>query len=103
MIGAAVGMIAGFAVAVGGAIKDAPYEGFDQLKFLRSPIIGIIEGHLLQTAFAPQLTVLSATILFLASVGAERITTEVYKLVRAKKPMKFTFGEWGVRKKVKPQ
>lgn len=94
--GAITGFVAGLAVAVGGAIKDAPYEGFDVLKFFRSPAIGAVEGSILQTIFPP----LHSAITFFAVVGFERLTTETYKLMRAHVPSKFAFGEWGIPKKI---
>ena len=38
------GLLAGLICACGGAIKDAPYEGFDGPTFLRSPIVGTFCG-----------------------------------------------------------
>ena len=90
-IGALAGFLGGLAVAIGGAIKDSPYEGFKPLTFVRSPIIASIEGAVLQPAFKanPVLTGLGA-------IATERITVEGYKLLRSKKPGKFDVGEWGV-------
>ena len=92
-IGVAVGFLSGLAVALGGAIKDSPYEGFDPVKFMRSPIIGAIEGGAINSVIQ-----LHPEILFLSVIGAERITTETYKLLRAKMPMKFKYGEWNIPK-----
>lgn len=82
-------------VAVGGAIKDAPYEGFEIIKFMRSPIIGMVEAPILGKVFHEPNPVL----LGLSTIATERMTTESYKLIRAKlgyyKPSKFTYGEWG--------
>lgn len=44
---ALVGLIAGLVSAVMGAWKDAPIEGFEPLKFLRSPLIAMSYGLLL--------------------------------------------------------
>lgn len=44
---ALVGAVAGSTSAVMGAWKDAPIEGFETLKFLRSPAIGMCYGVLL--------------------------------------------------------
>ena len=95
-VGLAVGFAAGLSVAIGGAIKDAPYEGFSLLTFVRSPIVGAIVGW----SIATQLHVVDPVPLFLASIGGERIVVEGYKLLRAQKPGKFTFGEWGVPKQL---
>lgn len=92
-----VGLAAGLAVGIGGAIKDAPYEGFNLLTFFRSPIVGAAVGW----AIERQLRLIDPVTLFLASIGGERIVVEAYKLVRSQKPGKFTYGEWGVPKKLK--
>ena len=93
--GAAIGFLAGLAVAIGGAIKDTPYEGFKPSKFARSPIVGAAVGWIIDEAYD-----LPAPILFLSSIAGERIVVEAYKLMRAitkgYKPLKFTGGEWGV-------
>jgi len=94
--GAKIGFLAGLAVALGGAIKDAPYEGFDLKTFLRSPIIGTIEGAMLYKKYEN----LPDVVGFFATIGFERLTVESYKLLRAVstgyKPAKFEVGEWGV-------
>ena len=94
--GAVIGGLAGLAVAFGGAIKDAPYEGFKGKTFWRSPIIGAFWGHLLEEKYK-----LDNVPLFFATIGLERATVEAYKLFRAlvKKdyiPGKFVYGEWGL-------
>jgi len=70
---ALVGFGVGAIVAVGGAWKDAPKEGFDALKFFRSPgltalyallLAPLANGYLLATA---------------AAIGFERATAETYK------------------------
>lgn len=68
-IGVGVGMIAAF----GGAWKDAPKEGFDLLKFFRSPII--------TTVYALLLSRLTDNPLLIAggAIGYERATAETYK------------------------
>lgn len=88
MLGLLVGAAAGLAVAIGGAVKDGPHEGFKPLTFARSPVIGMVVG-----AFMPPLGIPAV---FLATIGVERATVESYKLLRAKVPGKFTYGEWGV-------
>lgn len=94
LLGALTGFMAGSAVAIGGAIKDAPCEGFSVTKFFRSPAIGAIEGAIIQNAFPT----LYAPLTFFVVVGSERMTTETYKVLRAHTPSKFTYGEWGVPK-----
>jgi len=97
---AAIGGTAGLAVAAGGAVKDAPYEGFDLATFIRSPLIGAIEAPILDRVFKSP----NGWLLALATIATERITTESYKLIRAKAtlrpPGKFIVGEWGVPKAV---
>lgn len=44
---ALVGLVAGLVSAIMGAWKDAPIEGFEPLKFLRSPLIAMSYGLLL--------------------------------------------------------
>jgi len=91
----AVGAAAGTAVALGGAIKDVPYEGFDMGKFLRSPAIGALEAPVIDYFFPDAHPVL----LFLGAIATERLTVELYKLGRAATgdyvPMKFEYGEYG--------
>jgi len=59
-IGAFVGFLAGLAVAIGGAIKDSPNEGFKLLTFIRSPLIGMVEGAILQPGSRPVQSSLSS-------------------------------------------
>ena len=98
--GIVYGFIAGLLVAIGGAIKDAPYEGFDIKKFIRSPLIGAGVGYLIDRAYpnTPE------PLLLLSSIAGERIVVETYKVIRAMAgkyvPMKFIYGEWGVPKKL---
>ncbi len=96
--GAKIGFIAGLLVAIGGAIKDAPYEGFSAQTFWRSPFIGMIEGAILGEKYQN----LPDIILLFAVIGFERLTIELFKLNRALSneyvPGKFIYGEWGVPK-----
>jgi len=68
-----VGSIGGWLTAVGGAWKDAPKEGFEPLKFFRSPLMTL--------AYAAILYPLTDRYLYLAmaSLGFERATVETYK------------------------
>ena len=86
------GLTAGCVTACGGAIKDAPYEGFKPLTFLRSPIVGVGCGVL--TYFFTS----NFVVAFACSGYFERIVVEGWKIVRCKKPGKFDVGEWGVMK-----
>ena len=69
LLGVALGML----IALGGAWKDAPKEGFEPLKFLRSPAMTMTFTLLLA-----QLTdsYLQAAV---AGIGFERATAETYK------------------------
>ena len=93
--GAVLGAVAGLLVALGGAIKDAPYEGFEAVKFARSPVIGALCGAFLGDVFRDD----SDPLIFLSSMACERIVVEMYKVIRAMGgsyvPMKFIYGEWG--------
>ena len=93
---AIIGFLAGLTVAIGGAIKDAPYEGFNFLTFIRSPIIGAIEAPIISYGFPNS----PKPLIFLSTIATERLTVEFYKLLRANVgtyvPVKFTeIGEWG--------
>ena len=94
MINVLAGLLAGCISACGGAYKDAPYEGFKPLTFLRSPIVGLGCGwvtHYFTGNFV---------VAVLCSGHLERIAVEGWKIVRCKKPGKFEFGEWGVAKRL---
>ena len=69
--------IVGFAVAtiiaVGGAWRDAPMEGFDPIKFLRSPLIGLAVAFVLSRFTDSYFQIAVATI------GYERAVAETYK------------------------
>jgi hypothetical protein len=68
-----VGLATGSGTAIGGAWKDAPKEGFELLKFFRSP--------LLTTAFAAFLASLTTDLVavFFGTIGFERASIETYK------------------------
>lgn len=99
---AAIGFVSGLLVAIGGSIKDAPYEGFELKKFIRSPIIGAIEAPILGKVFKEP----HPALLGLSTIACERITVETYKLVKAGQgeytPSKFLTGEWGTKKRIQP-
>ncbi len=67
----------GLFVALGGMLKDAPFEGFSPSKFLRSPTIGIIIGFLVLNYFPT----LNGKFYLLSIAGAERIVSECYKKI----------------------
>ena len=67
------GVVAGVLVAIGGAWKDAPKEGFDPVKFCRSPAMTVTYTLLLSSLTG---SVLHAAV---AAIGFERATAETYK------------------------
>jgi hypothetical protein len=71
--GAAIGLMTGTIVAIGGALKDSQFEGFKPLKFVRSPIVSAL-GTMLLVRFSadPVLVTISA-------IGFERVAVEFYK------------------------
>lgn len=89
-----IGLAAGLLVAMGGAVKDAPYEGFKPLTFWRSPIVAAIEAPILAVAFDWP----NPFLLALATIATERATVEGYKIQRSQMPSKFLVGEWGIAK-----
>lgn len=89
----AAGALSGTLVALGGALKDAPYEGFKPRTFLRSPVVALGVGGFIAAFFAEQAWTFPT--LLLAIVGGERCVVEFWKILRAKKPGKFEVGEWG--------
>jgi len=68
--GAVAGLVGS---AIGGAWKDAPIEGFDLIKFFRSPLVGALWGILL--SFYTN----NYSLLLFACIGGERMTVELYK------------------------
>ncbi|MBM3308748.1 MAG: hypothetical protein FJY77_00680 [Candidatus Altiarchaeales archaeon] len=82
--GMVFGLAGGLLVAVGGCLKDAPIEGFDVLKFMRSPVISAFAGILLSHLSG------SYGVVLLSSIGVERMVTELYKsFFRPASPGKF--------------
>ncbi len=69
MVGLATGMI----VAISGAWKDAPKEGFELLKFFRSPAMTV--SYALLLSYFTDSYLLSAV----GALGFERATAETYK------------------------
>jgi hypothetical protein len=70
---ALVGLAVGLVIACGGGWKDAPKEGFDLLKFFRSPIMTVLYSLLLS------LFTDSYLLMACGSIGYERATAETYK------------------------
>jgi hypothetical protein len=80
-------VLGGTGIAVGGALKDAPFEGFRPLTFLRSPIVAAALGLLVIRQTSDSYTVM------LASMGGERIAVEAWKtFIVFKHPSKFPTG-----------
>lgn len=83
-VAALIGIAAGLISAIMGAWKDAPIEGFETLKFLRSPTIAL--------AYAVMLAPLTRDLLVLgvASLGYTIASIETYKtFVDGRPPGKF--------------
>lgn len=70
---ALVGVTVGMVVAIGGCWKDAPKEGFDLLKFFRSPLMTVLCAMMLSALTDSHLQVA------VAAIGYERATAETYK------------------------
>lgn len=70
---ALVGLAVGLIVAVGGGWKDAPAEGFDPLKFMRSPGMTVVAALVLSTLTESYL------LIAIGAIGYERAVAETYK------------------------
>jgi len=70
---ALIASIGGWFSAFGGAFKDAPIEGFEVLKFFRSPVVAASYGVAIH-AFTPSYVVIA-----LAAIGFTVATLETYK------------------------
>ena len=81
-----VGLVTGLIIAVGGGWKDAPKEGFDPAKFMRSPALTV------PIALFLSLLTDSQVLMALATIGYERAIVETYKkfLFPLKPPGKFS-------------
>lgn len=72
--------------ALGGMMKDAPYEGFQPLKFIRSPIVIFLLGLFILKIFPHY----DQKYILLSILGAERIICECYKkIINGRCPGKF--------------
>lgn len=99
---APVGFLSGFTVglleAIGGAWKDAPFEGFERLKFFRSPVVSGLWGMIL--IFGQE----NLGLFVFSTVGANRMTVEVHKaFLKGYRSGKFkaikpTFSVWAERR-----
>ncbi len=96
-----IGFLTGFITAVGGGYKDGFFEGFNKIKFFRSPVIGAIGGVLIALN-----TEIIFFILF-GAIGFERMIVELYKgfLKRRYSPGKFKlknpkYVSWFNRRKI---
>ncbi len=77
------GFLAGLICALGGALKDSPYEGFKPLTFPRSIYVGTLGGIVslwLTDDFF---------IAFCVAGYFERFIVEGWKIIRQRKPGKF--------------
>ena len=82
---ALVGLLVGIIIAIGGAWKDAPKEGFELLKFFRSPSMTVVCAIALSALTGSHLQIA------VAAIGYERAAVETWKtlLTREKPPGKF--------------
>lgn len=84
-------LVTGFFIALGGMLKDAPHEGFDKIKFFRSPLVAIIVGLSINFLFPG----ISGKYFLLSVAGGERIISEFYKKIfRGRIPGKFKQKEF---------
>jgi hypothetical protein len=83
-----MGLLAGLICALGGALKDSPYEGFKPLTFLRSIWVGTLGG-----VFSCFVTA-NPYVAFCVSGYLERFLVEGWKIVRHRKPGKFDREEF---------
>ncbi|MEO5567611.1 MAG: hypothetical protein ABIR92_03925 [Gemmatimonadaceae bacterium] len=67
------GFIVGIVIAIGGGWKDAPKEGFDLLKFFRSPAMTVAYALILSAFTSRHL------LIAVAAIGFERATAETWK------------------------
>lgn len=91
----------GFLIAIGGMLKDAPHEGFDKIKFFRSPLVAIVVALGINYLFLN----ISGKIFVLSVAGGERIISEFYKKIyKGRVPGKFKqkeFSKIWIRKRKK--
>lgn len=98
VVGLLLGLFMGILEAIGGAEKDAPFEGFDALKIYRSPVVHMIWGGIFSYFTSTYL------LIFLAAGGLGRMTIEFYKtFIVNKVPGKFkatsaTYPFWKLKR-----
>ncbi len=98
LLGLIWGTVGGLGIAICGGWKDAPIEGFEPTKFLRSPFVGALWGLVFSTFTTDY------SLLLFACIGAERMTVEFYKTFIRKTHAKFSaatplFPEWLEKRK----
>lgn len=74
VIGSIIGLIVGLLCAAGGGYKDGFFEGFDGIKFWRSPIIAMICGM-----FIYPMSGGNVIVTMIAVLGLERMISELWK------------------------
>ena len=98
LLGLVWGTVGGLGIAICGAWKDAPIEGFEPSKFMRSPFVGALWGLLFSAVTSDY------SLLLFACIGGERMTVELYKTFIRRKHAKFSapaprFPEWMEKRK----
>ena len=92
IVGSLVGLLSGLHAASWGMYKDAPHEGFELRKYLRSPVLGAVIGA--AAAAALPLDPRSArgvALLFGVAYAVERALAEIYKtFLREEDQAKYT-------------
>jgi hypothetical protein len=73
-----MGFLAGLCCALGGALKDCPFEGFSRVKFMRSPIVATLFGCV------SGLFTVHPVMAFMFAGYAERLAIEGWKILRAR-------------------
>lgn len=95
LIGMGCGLISGTVTAIGGSFKDAPYQGFNPVAFLRSPIAASVLGGIFR-GIVPDAGIIETV---LAAGGLERIIVDgVFKVLRDRVSAKFVIGEYGLNR-----
>lgn len=86
-----IGGIAGWLTAIGGAWKDAPVEGFQPLKFLRSPVVA--------TGWAVVVAVFTTDwmLIVIAAGGYSVASIETYKTLRTRAHPPGKFADQPIR------
>ena len=86
-----MGFLAGLICSLGGALKDAPYEGFKPRTFPRSIIVGTIGGFVTIWATHQLHGIEKYLVAFCLSGYFERACVEGWKIVRGSKPGKHSY------------